>query len=807
MKKKKTLTIDLYCTTALISGNCGNTITIDLTTNESLFNHTYRIINTCENTLIWKWIVGIENMYCIQDINTKEYGILMFCVHLANNVPNSTGTTYIKKKSNTLVEFNKENIIETYIIKLDHLYYPIFENKEQFSYYFFYGNYYSNIFVLSSFSQTYNAFHLPEIQFNSPNRFELEKVYFNKETQNYTKRLHLGYYKPLKEKEYFIEQKYYINKYAFPGNIVYNIENTKYDIIMNNFRNYITLFYTNYKNKEQYLYNNYINKQDEILNQLDKIYKGERCFIIMLFEVLFGYFITEEQYILYNKIISEPKNVYQMLMGQGKTSVIMPLLLLHSILIDKKSFILCLPKHLITQSFVHIRKTLLDILPIDLIQIDTNMMSQVCKHTYQCIIIDDTTMKLFLLKKDFDLYNIKKNIDLFNICYDEFDYMYNPSTSFLNVPIEYKTNDISFEIIMNTMFNYIDKKYIIIEKNNQLKFNNPVPGPVPGPVHVEITLEEKINNILTNNIFPQIENMTYLKDYGLVESDFIAIPFEFLNKPLINSKFSDIGLSICLTILCYYFNGLRYKDILLLFDKIKSSSNEIKKSYIILFKEIGIDITNEIDKIEPIKEYNLSHEIKNKSNEIIRRICKTLQNYKNTNNDDDKKKKINAEKIIRNYIKWIILPKFTISLSKQTISFIDIFLRFEYNTIYAFTGTPTIRLLKEMPINGIKENKDASEKIKLVIQSSEIILLENTNNIFVQLENYNCFIDAGAFIKDYSSSLEFIKEQVQHLKNDISERDVMFNVREKIFNEAEQKQNIEQLISILRIKAVAIKMK
>lgn len=42
---------------------------------------------------------------------------------------------------------------------------------------------------------------------------------------------------------------------------------------------------------------------------------------------------------------------------------------------------------------------------------------------------------------------------------------------------------------------------------------------------------------------------------------------------------------------------------------------------------------------------------------------------------------------------------------------------------------------------------------------------------------------------------EFIKEQVTHLKNDISERDVMLNVRQRTFALADKKEAIENIIN------------
>src|SRR5690606_8151488 len=65
----------------------------------------------------------------------------------------------------------------------------------------------------------------------------------------------------------------------------------------------------------------------------ESIYSGKRTVDIVLFEILFGSLIRTEQFDLYNNIIEENKNsntysVKHMLMGKGKSSVIMPLIML-----------------------------------------------------------------------------------------------------------------------------------------------------------------------------------------------------------------------------------------------------------------------------------------------------------------------------------------------------------------------------------------------------------------------------------------------------------------------------------------------
>merc|ERR1712227_35074 len=94
----------------------------------------------------------------------------------------------------------------------------------------------------------------------------------------------------------------------------------------------------------------------------DIIYSGERSKEIILFEIFFGSYIRKEQYNIYEKICDEISNrsnynIYQLLMGRGKTSVILPLVALKYILNndDIINSIICLPSHLVSQTYEEIK--------------------------------------------------------------------------------------------------------------------------------------------------------------------------------------------------------------------------------------------------------------------------------------------------------------------------------------------------------------------------------------------------------------------------------------------------------------------
>src|SRR5690606_11502386 len=75
----------------------------------------------------------------------------------------------------------------------------------------------------------------------------------------------------------------------------------------------------------------------KLVNYIDiaYLYENDRTPNITLFEIFFGSIIRKDQYELYNNIVQQIDkiderhyNVYNMLMGSGKTDVIIPLLVL-----------------------------------------------------------------------------------------------------------------------------------------------------------------------------------------------------------------------------------------------------------------------------------------------------------------------------------------------------------------------------------------------------------------------------------------------------------------------------------------------
>ena len=130
-----------------------------------------------------------------------------------------------------------------------------------------------------------------------------------------------------------------LNKNLFENEL---LENNTIMKILNNYELYYQLL--EYKLLKETANKIIKNKEDsnslfEIIEGIkitESLYSGPRTINIILFEILFGYFIRTEQYSIYKQIIDDidnnldnetkkPYKIHELLMGRGKTAVILPL--------------------------------------------------------------------------------------------------------------------------------------------------------------------------------------------------------------------------------------------------------------------------------------------------------------------------------------------------------------------------------------------------------------------------------------------------------------------------------------------------
>lgn len=201
------------------------------------------------------------------------------------------------------------------------------------------------------------------------------------------------------------------------------------------------------------------------------IYNGTRTIDIIVFEILFGAYIREEQCDIYKKIIREIEsehnyNVYQLLMGRGKTAVIMPLVTLYFLLHENKykNIILVTPENLTKQTYKAFVKFFSCVFSTNKIiyhggneghTIANDLLDTTCtdidikdgKYTVSLknvIITSDNNIKKILLNThNIDPHIHSEIIEVIKtkslLIMDEFDTIYDPMKSKFNVPIGEKT--------------------------------------------------------------------------------------------------------------------------------------------------------------------------------------------------------------------------------------------------------------------------------------------------------------------------------------------------------------------------------
>jgi deoxycytidine triphosphate deaminase len=173
---------------------------------------------------------------------------------------------------------------------------------------------------------------------------------------------------------------------------------------------------------------------------------------LKIFEIITGNFIDITQYTsimsLINDVTIQKYKIYEILMGRGKTTIIIPSLIY--IYMQNKKFtniLSCLPTHLINQSY----KILSTLIPYFthgyLIKTTINrtdnsykdLNKQINLNVNKIIILNDTSIKSFILcnkeNKENKTNDLLKINDKTLLIMDEFDSLLNPLKSDLNFPI------------------------------------------------------------------------------------------------------------------------------------------------------------------------------------------------------------------------------------------------------------------------------------------------------------------------------------------------------------------------------------
>jgi hypothetical protein len=213
-------------------------------------------------------------------------------------------------------------------------------------------------------------------------------------------------------------------------------------------------------------------------------------YLIIIYEFIFGFYLRNEQLeltmTLYNEILDGKfSNVYQMLMGKGKTSVISPVLTLLLISNPKfNSIVHVMPESIIKQSHSNMVKYIGNLFDVDILNIKYDRGSFTIDDMIRensIMIMSDNSLKAFKLNffnqsKGESFNRVKEILDQNVFIMDEIDDMYNPVKSELNYPIGtpqmldmfYLSSNILYDVILSLYFDnrYDDVRDTLYEQPN-----------------------------------------------------------------------------------------------------------------------------------------------------------------------------------------------------------------------------------------------------------------------------------------------------------------------------------------------------
>jgi len=526
-------------------------------------------------------------------------------------------------------------------------------------------------------------------------------------------------------------------------------------------------------------------------------------FIIYLFESLAGFFVRPAQSKIFNNILSDINNnkcnIYQMLMGTGKTSTITPLLVLFSLLYIDKNVIINCPKHLVKQTYDLLLNKFMPLLhnikihKIDITRNDNGNISIYNLFTddhKNIIILDEVSIKSLKLNmvSNFNKINDEKNLleyikDCF-IIIDEIDSLIEPLKSDLNFPLNEpiinKYSKIAFDImfpILYDIYNYksTNKSNINLYANNLIKsdeysfankyfeynyaknlfFGTKLEWNNQYDIKIIGIIKKILNSIISAIHLTYNENFGFgdiINDKTNGKNYLVAIPYGAIDFPINGSEFADPELTIALTIISYLNKGLQKHNIKFMLDY----CNYVKIKYSTIYKIILFDYFN-IFETEILCDLNQLIECP--TDEEIDKVFDKIKNNTQLiklyiqNNILEKYIKINTEQYNCSYID-IISDDFTNLKTgySGTVNFLVPYLKdngFHFNrdiiTDNVSTGGIICAILGIInPVKIIPHSTDPDDIIKTIIK----------NDISV-------FIDTGAFFTKVQP-VDFIKKIIQY---------------------------------------------
>lgn len=514
------------------------------------------------------------------------------------------------------------------------------------------------------------------------------------------------------------------------------------------------------------------------------------------FELTFGYFLKEPQVRVWKNILDEIRlykegrakvsySVYQLLMGSGKTSVIIPLLCLSVVSLPKVRYsVIILPKHLVDQTFQNLN-SYTSILNSNITKLtslrringlddedvttETDLLDLAFNSNISSTIIMDAesyqVLKLNIIEvptigpakrfskilADID-FKIKNEAVLI---IDEFDSLNNPLSNEVNFSKNTKTLEEYPIISPNVVERTVD--YILglpIDRKSGEIFNE---------------REERCWKSILQRI-TSLKTKIYNKDYGFPsttshEQQLFAVPYRAVNSPINGTEFSDIDIKIILTIASYKKGGLRFDD----YYRIIVSSTDIAKQYSDFMSEKQIsDILKHMygeEIVEPITNNLSLLLISDKTSPLVLEVINSMSNISTTNNHNE------GLLLIKKYLTNIVLPFTSFSLNQINSSFTEAISSTESLCKSGFSGTVNF----EFPVfdkNYFEFNKVVHDNegradiyisiLGLLDSNPRTLVIDkgsmDDNQILVQTFSlikqgkYDALIDTGAYLLGYNSN-------------------------------------------------------
>ena len=485
--------------------------------------------------------------------------------------------------------------------------------------------------------------------------------------------------------------------------------------------------------------------------------------LYMKFELMFGYIIRDYQWDFFQQIIESFENksceIFQLAMGKGKSSVILPLLCLYfTYKVPKSKIYIIIPQHLI----VDMEKR------FEIFKLQFNI-----KDSISIVIMSDHKAKEHIIERTCFT---EKDIMLF----DEIDYQYDPLKSIFN--ISHGNEDTPF-----------DKTHIdaIVKLLESLSTSSTATSTISEEIIREIT--EQLNN--SQHIYNETYGMSKItldddwSDPRKITAEYHkrhVIPYERKDTPLEGSKFSSLLLSLILTV--RYFHDKEYQ----------LDNQDVENIYKCLwFMQPGCEQLRQ--------ELNIDYA-----------ACNNIEGFKSTVKDHGAK-----GQLVKLYLEHIVLTDITYTDTIKNCSFIDVMnypclwktgfsgtvnVDFKYFEGCTFTSTDKTTL-------DVHKDDDEVIGVKFAVEGN---YQENTDNEFTIIVNrppatieaaifnhiqqssassaegassasvaanptitYNCLIDIDGIFRDYDNKT--VVETIQKFPNYTNFTFVYFDANDNKF--------------------------